>query len=276
MTSSGNRGSKDVGQWLSAPRFLAARRPAFAEVDREVLSVVAAKCAGTAYADASLRRFLGSLDRNSLRAQVPENGKQACWLPSVFGRIWPGHALLKEPLLEPWAMSEVVATTGIVHFLRQHLRRDGSRDHIEAFVRACRSGDLDLGKYDFAETADIVIQAERVIQGNRRCDVWVEWTAISSRRFILVVEAKVNAPDQVGAFAAYSKEAREIGDPILVYLTPSGRSPNGAPGWIALSWQAMLRQWEEELYRRGMFTVSEDFHRFRRSLWDLTGGTTDG
>ena len=239
-----------------------------------LIQIAAAKPEG------NMAQFLRNVDPGSVQSCFQARAVRDVWLPGIFGRAWPGHALKREPLLGPWTMTEVMATTGIVHFLRGQLRRDGSHGRAEAFVRAClpRYCEDDSVLCFALASPHIAIEAERLTDDNRRCDIWIEWTAESGERVVLVVEAKFDAPDQEGAFGAYHTHAHDWGDrKFLVYLTTDGRKPGGpgASDWIGLSWASMLGRWEDELSGRERSADDEDFHRFRRSLWDRAGGADD-
>lgn len=83
--------------------------------------------------------------------------------------------------------------------------------------------------------------AEKVVPGGR-VDVWVKGTWENERqpRWLLTIEAKIDAIESEGQLAKYREHALKDGAEWLgIYLTPGGDDPDDEEGWKTLSFSKL-------------------------------------
>jgi hypothetical protein len=183
-----------------------------------------------------------------------------------YGLSRIGHALYQQPY--PWlCMTEVQATQGLAHFLRE------DADRIRSFLQALLPTD-----HAWAALEDVQAKAE-VPAGAGRIDLLITgradgqiWGAVVEVKFGHALKAnRLNDYAQHGA-----KLGLRFGDPgptgeLIVLGRRAGKDVTSRLTrlrkwkWRFVDWATVLRRWERCL---PVDANDEEFGRFRRTLWE--------
>ena len=155
---------------------------------------------------------------NQLLQQVSSLLERHCWLETKQGQRFNIFEILRRETDEVFGHSALIG---------ELLDPEGSHGQSDLFLKHFLSINREKivqNVPDFDFEAEFEVYKEKSFddgQQSGRIDITVE-----SARYMIVIENKINAPDQPRQLERYFEHARAIGKtPILIYLTPNGLSP---------------------------------------------------
>jgi hypothetical protein len=222
-------------------------------------------------------RFSGDAIQSALDADQLFRAPPPIWaearedLSAYFALGKPSHALRLSPHV--WAdFHEPQITSGFVHFVTSGPHK---ADRIIALLRAAGFSESDLATAEITGTA---AQAEARTDTGERIDI-LAYAQTPRGRYGVIIEAKFGhslSKKQLRVYEVAASELHRLGTRrrrrlIVVapkYSSKISRPLQGDPEWRFVSWERLLVRYEAALEAAA---DSEDFARFRRTIWHRSG-----